>query len=97
MVKVEQLQCQLVDGYKVYMMDEPQGAYPVKDFISVREQYLVGFQALNQYIFRPYRTNLDGTNGLYQENVHAIKNENDALDELKPLQERTPQVKILRE
>lgn len=30
---------------------------------------MIGFEALNEYIFRPYRTNLDGTNGLYHENA----------------------------
>lgn len=39
---------------------------------------MVGFQALNQYIFRPYRTNLDGTNGLYHENAGQKKNETTA-------------------
>jgi hypothetical protein len=27
----------------------------------------IGFEALNYYINKPYRTNLDGTNGLYKE------------------------------
>ena len=84
MVRVEDLKCQQVDGYKVYVLEEPEGAFLVKDFVSVREQFVLGFQALNQYIFRPYRTNLDGTNGLYHENVHAIKNETDKNEEIKP-------------
>ncbi len=46
---------------------------------------MLGFEALNEYIFRPYRTNLDGTNGLYHENVHAIKNEADKNEEVKPV------------
>ncbi len=85
MINVQDLKCQDIAGYKVYMLDEPEGAFLVKDFITVKDQYLVGFEALNQYIFRPYRTNLDGTNGLYHENnVHAIKNEADLSDEIKP-------------
>ena len=27
----------------------------------------IGFEALNDYVRKPYRTNLDGTNGLYLE------------------------------
>ena len=30
-------------------------------------QYQVGFEAMNDFIRKPYRTNLDGTNGLYLE------------------------------
>ena len=35
--------------------------------MNVEEQMQVGYEALNRYIYRPYRTNLDGTNGLYDQ------------------------------
>ena len=33
--------------------------------MGVEEQIRVGFEALNDYCRKPYRNNLDGTNGLY--------------------------------
>jgi hypothetical protein len=48
-------------------MQQPEGAYLVKGFIDLQTQMQVGFEALNDYIRSPYRTNLDGTNGLYLE------------------------------
>lgn len=55
----------LVDGYNVYKIKEPAGAYLIKGFIDLSTQLQIGFEALNDYIRKPYRTNLDGTNGLY--------------------------------
>lgn len=37
------MKCEMIDGFKVYQLKEPEGAYLVKDFVSLREQYLVGF------------------------------------------------------
>jgi len=33
--------------------------------MDIKTQYQIGFEAMNDYIRKPYRTNLDGTNGLY--------------------------------
>lgn len=39
----------------------------IKEFCEEEEQIQIGCEALNEFICRPYRTNLDGTNGLYKE------------------------------
>ena len=46
-------------------LDSPEGVYLIKGFIDIETQYQVGFEAINDFICKPYRTNLDGTNGLY--------------------------------
>ena len=56
-----------VNGYDVFELKRPEGAFLVRRFCEVEEQIEIGMQALNEYIFRPYRTNLDGTNGLYDQ------------------------------
>jgi hypothetical protein len=43
------------------------GAYLVKRFMDVGVQWQVGFEAMNDFVRKPYRNNLDGTNGLYLE------------------------------
>lgn len=65
MLKLENVPMRVVKGKKVYCIESPAGAYLVKNFSDIPEQYQIGFEALNRYIYRPYRTNLDGTNGLY--------------------------------
>ena len=54
-------------NFDVYEIPLPKGAFLVKNFNKVEEQLQIGYEALNDYVHRPYRTNLDGTNGLYDE------------------------------
>jgi alkylated DNA repair protein alkB family protein 1 len=67
MLKVEEMRRVEVEGAEVYAVEAPAGAYLVKGFMDVEQQYQIGFEAMNYFVHRPYRTNLDGTNGLYLE------------------------------
>jgi alkylated DNA repair protein alkB homolog 1 len=62
-----------VAGKVVCEVGEPQGAYLVKGFIPEEKQWQLGFQAINDFVRRPYRTNLDGTNGLYLEKEEKME------------------------
>lgn len=76
----------VIDGAEVVKLPEPEGAYLVKNFMSVKEQLQIGYEALNHYINRPYRTNLDGTNGLYhkeEEMIEMEENEEAQIEEIK--------------
>lgn len=66
-LRVEQMRRVEVEGAEVYAVEAPAGAYLVKRFMDVGQQYQIGFEAMNYFVHKPYRTNLDGTNGLYLE------------------------------
>ena len=55
-----------VEGIKgeVYEVGR-EGAFLVKRFMDQEMQWQVGFEAMNDFVRKPYRNNLDGTNGLY--------------------------------
>ncbi len=55
-----------VDGYQICELPFPQGAYYVKNFTPYAKVLEIGYFGLNHYWRRPYRTNLDSREELYQ-------------------------------
>lgn len=43
LVRLDSLPMREIEGKKVYIIDAPQGAYLVKKFNDVEEQYQIGF------------------------------------------------------
>jgi hypothetical protein len=41
-----------------YMFTDPEGLIVIKNYFSLKEQIRMAYQALNKYIYEPYRTNL---------------------------------------
>lgn len=43
---------------KAFMLNDPPGLVIIKDYFSLKEQMRIAHEALNNYIYDPYRTNL---------------------------------------
>lgn len=86
LTSLQTLQRVHLEGYEtmqIYQIAEPQGAFLVKGFMDQETQMQIGFEALNHFIRKPYRTNLDGTNGLYLEQQAGKEEEKEGKEEAK--------------
>ena len=43
---------------KAYMLNDPPGLVIIKDYFTLKEQIKIAYEALNKYIYDPFRTNL---------------------------------------
>ena len=53
-------------GYQVAALPYPMGSFIVRNFNSEDVVYDIAAHALNEYCSKPYRTNLDSPQELYQ-------------------------------
>ena len=60
-----------MEGKSVIKFRFPSGAFLVKEFLSAEEQVDIAQLCVNEFVQKPYRTNLSGGKGLYEDSSES--------------------------